>query len=362
MNQDPNLLITEIRRERTNRAWVRGWLYLVALLILAIVMVGGMTRLTDSGLSITEWKPIHGVIPPLNDTEWLEEFAKYQQIPEYQQVNPGMTLAGFKVIFWWEWAHRLLGRLVGVVFAVPLAIFWLRRMLEPHFKPRLLLMLAFGGLQGAIGWWMVTSGLVDRVDVSQYRLAIHLTLAAAIFAYALWLARGLAKHTAAEAPAGLAIFAAMTTMAILAQLFLGALVAGLDAGLAFNDWPTMDGAIVPTGLDTLEPLWRNWFENPKAVQFNHRIGGYVVALLVAVQFLKSMSSEVDAPHRRRAAILLILVLCQLALGVATLTRQVPLDLALAHQLLAFGLLGFSVAHWRGLTGAVPVRSAIRLRT
>ena len=186
---------SERDRQLTNRALVRGWLYVVLLMLVALVLVGGATRLTNSGLSITEWKPIHGVIPPLDDAEWQEEFAKYQQIPEYAQINQGMSLEAFKRIFWWEWAHRILARGVGFVFALPLVFFWATRRIERGLGPKLVGLLALGGLQGAVGWWMVASGLVDRVDVSQYRLAIHLTLACLIFAATMIVARGLAPHS-----------------------------------------------------------------------------------------------------------------------------------------------------------------------
>jgi len=191
-----NILFTTaiINREIRNRLFIRSWLYVICLLVLAMVIVGGATRLTDSGLSITEWKPVLGIIPPLSSADWLDEFSKYQLIPQYTQINQAMTLGEFKFIYWWEWAHRFLGRIVGFVFAIPLAYFWMTARIESRLKPRLIFLLVLGGLQGFIGWWMVKSGLVDRVDVSQYRLAVHLTLACIIFAYSLWLARGFASQ------------------------------------------------------------------------------------------------------------------------------------------------------------------------
>ena len=190
------------------RKWVRMWLYAIVLLVFAMVMLGGATRLTDSGLSITEWQPIHGVIPPLSQSDWDEEFAKYKLSPEYERVNKGMSLEAFKGIFWWEWAHRFLGRFVGFAFFVPLVFFWATRRIEPWLKPRLVVLFAMGGFQGAIGWWMVASGLVDRVDVSQYRLAVHLTVACGILSYALWLAQRLSPKSAeiaANAPSPAAV-------------------------------------------------------------------------------------------------------------------------------------------------------------
>ena len=266
-------------------------------MLVALVLVGGATRLTNSGLSITEWKPIHGVIPPLNDAEWQEEFAKYQQIPEYAQINQGMSLEAFKRIFWWEWAHRILARGVGFVFALPLLFFWATR---PHraradaesWSACWLL----GGLQGAVGWWMVASGLVDRVDVSQYRLATHLTLACLIFAATMVVARGLAPHSEPPADRGTQRFAGFLVLAVLVQIFLGGLVAGLDAGMSYNTWPLMDGAVIPGDLLVIEPVWRNFFENPKTVQFVHRVGAY--AVLAAGALAHDRRRAAGSPARR----------------------------------------------------------------
>jgi cytochrome c oxidase assembly protein subunit 15 len=351
-----------VDRERTNRALVRWWLYLVCLLIFAMVMVGGATRLTDSGLSITEWKPIHGIIPPLSASDWQQELEKYRQIPEYQLQNKGMSMAEFQFIYWWEWGHRFLGRIIGFVFAIPLLFFWLTGRLEKRLKPRLLFLLFLGGLQGFIGWWMVKSGLVDRVDVSQYRLATHLTLACIIFAYALWVARGLALHsTQLVPPRILGIFAALTTLLVLFQIFLGGLVAGLDAGLTYNEWPLMGGSLIPDGLGFLEPIWRNWFENPVTVQFNHRMGAYLLVAVIAAQWLVARRSSAEAPHRRRTFLVLIVALLQATIGIATLVLQVPLHLALTHQAMAVILLAFAVAHWRGIVGPYPAVTDIEVR-
>lgn len=340
-----------VERERSNRNWVKWWLYVICFMVFAMVIVGGATRLTDSGLSITEWKPIHGMIPPLNVAEWLEEFEKYKLIPEYSQINEGMSLAQFKFIYWWEWAHRFLGRIIGLVFALPLAFFWLTGRLESKLKPRLLFLLVLGGLQGAIGWWMVSSGLVDRVDVSQYRLAIHLTLACFIFAYALWIARGITEHSTKQVTnVTLRILAPLIAILALVQIFLGGLVAGLDAGLTYNTWPLMDGVFIPDGRDVLSPLWLNWFENPKSVQFNHRIGAYILTFLVTLQFVFTWLSNGEKPHFNRSVILLVLVIAQAIAGIVTLVMQVPLHWALVHQALAVIFLAATIAHWRGLSG------------
>ncbi|MEM7463263.1 MAG: COX15/CtaA family protein [Pseudomonadota bacterium] len=349
-------------REERNRLLVRSWLYVICALIFAMVLVGGATRLTDSGLSITEWKPLLGAIPPLSAEHWAEEFEKYRQIPEYQQINKGMSLSEFKVIYWWEWAHRFLGRFIGLAFALPLAWFWVSGRLEARMKPRLLALLVLGGFQGFIGWWMVTSGLVERTDVSQYRLAIHLTLACLIFAYALWIARGLARYSVPPARFALRILAPIIAIAVLVQIFLGGLVAGLDAGLAFNDWPTMDYAIIPTGLFQLSPAWLNFFENPKTVQFVHRIGGYILLLLALIQLIATMQVSTANTHKARAVIMFALVTIQAAIGIVTLVLQVPMSWALMHQGGAVIVLAFAVAHWRAIYGGYAPQSAIQIRS
>ena len=307
-----------IHSAETNRRLVRNWLYCICCLILLMVIVGGATRLTDSGLSITEWQPILGAIPPLSQADWDLALEKYRQIPEYQQINKGMSMAEFQFIYWWEWGHRFLGRLIGLFVALPLAYFWITGKLEGFMKPRLLILFGLGGLQGFIGWWMVKSGLVDRVDVSQYRLAVHLTLACLIFAYALWLARGLLPDENREGAPALQWFAMFVFLAIIVQIFLGALVAGLDAGLAFNDWPTMDGRWVPTDLWIRSPWWLNAFENPKTVQFVHRVSAYAVMLLIVTQMVYVLRSQAALAHKTRSAILVLLVLLQAAIGIVTL--------------------------------------------
>jgi cytochrome c oxidase assembly protein subunit 15 len=353
----------QIERIDRNRHAVRIWLGLVLLAIFALVLVGGATRLTDSGLSITEWKPIHGVIPPLSDADWAEEFRLYQQIPEYSQINKDMTVDAFKGIFWWEWAHRLIARSVGVLFGLPLLFFWLTGRLERRLKLPLLGLLFLGGFQGAIGWWMVASGLSKRVDVSQYRLAVHLTVASLIFAAIVWVWRGLFPHTGKPMPgtfgsrmAGLLVFVALL------QIYLGALMAGLDAGLAFNTWPLIDGAIVPDGLTVMKPLWVNAFENIKAVQFLHRMNAYLLFALAIVQWLTLAIRLPATPHANRGLVIFGLVGVQALLGIVTLVNQVPFDWALAHQAGAMVVLAFSVAHWRGFHGEYRRDTALAIRS
>jgi cytochrome c oxidase assembly protein subunit 15 len=345
-----------------NRALVRGWLYLVLIVLVALVMVGGATRMTGSGLSITEWQPIHGVVPPLNVEEWQEEFQKYQQIPQYQKLNSDMTLDEFKVIFWWEWSHRLLARGVGFLVAIPLVLFWLSGRLEPRLKPRLVGILALGALQGAIGWWMVASGLSERVSVSQYRLATHLTMACIIIVAVAYVARGLATYSERPAPGRVQRFAGVLVLMALVQIYLGGLVAGLHAGLTYNTWPLMDGAIIPGDLFVIEPAWRNLFENPKTVQFIHRMFAYA---LLAAALWHAIATSLALPrttHARRAWVLLALVLAQAAVGVATLLMQAPIDVALTHQFVAMVVLIFATAHWRAAKGAYALAHEIEVRS
>lgn len=351
-------LLSERDRQQRSRALVRGWLYVVLLVLFALVLVGGATRLTDSGLSITEWKPIHGVIPPLNEAEWQEEFAKYRQIPQYEQLNKGMSLDEFKSIFWWEWVHRALARGIGVVFAVPFLVLLALGRIERAMAPRFVGLFLLGGLQGAIGWWMVASGLVERVSVSQYRLAIHLTLACAIFAAIMVVARGLAPHSEAPAERRTQRFAGWLVIAVLVQIFLGGLVAGLDAGFSYNTWPLMDGALVPDDLMLLQPAWANFFENPKTVQFVHRIGGYAIFALALWHMIASRRRLPGTTHARRALVLFHLVLVQAVIGIVTLLWQSPMHLALTHQGFALVVLGFASAHWRGTKGAYPLPTEV----
>lgn len=339
-----------------NRALVRTWLYVVAVVLFGLFLVGGATRLTNSGLSITEWQPIHGVIPPLNAAEWQEEFAKYKQIPEYKVLNRDMDLAGFKRIFWWEWTHRLIARSVGFIFAIPLIVLWAAGCIERRLKPRLVGILALGGLQGAIGWWMVMSGLAHRTDVSQYRLAIHLTTACLIFIATLAVARGLAPHSERPATRSVQVFAGWMVALVLFQIYLGALVAGTNAGFSYNTWPLMDGRIVPDGLFVLEPAWRNFFENPKTVQFIHRCGAYTVWIVALAQMIFAFRHASGTTHSRRAIVFFLLVTLQATIGIATLLMQVPIDLGLTHQAMALVVLAFATAHWRGTKGAYPLES------
>jgi heme a synthase len=343
--------------ERHRRA-LRIWLLCVAAMIFAMVMVGGATRLTQSGLSIVEWQPVIGALPPIGEGQWQVEFDKYKTIPQYQLLNRGMSVDEFKVIYWWEWSHRQLGRLIGVAFALPLLVLWLAGWVEPRLKPRLLALLALGGSQGALGWWMVASGLSGRTDVSQIRLALHLTLASIIFAAIVWVAQGLAPARRAEPVAapwrGLSY---ALVLVVFLQIFLGGLVAGLDAGLAYNSWPLMDGHLIPPTSDLyiMRPAWANHLDNALTVQFQHRLTAYLLCALAVWQAI-ALGRAQAGRHARRANVIAALVLVQAAIGIATLLLVVPLWAALIHQAVAILVLAAATVHARAVAdSAVPAR-------
>jgi heme a synthase len=306
------------------------WLWFVAALIVAMVVVGGITRLTESGLSITRWKPISGIVPPLNAAQWEAEFAAYRRIPEYREINAGMTLAGFKAIFFWEYLHRLLGRVIGMAFALPLLWFALRRQVPRGYGWRLVALLALGGLQGAIGWWMVTSGLSVRTDVSHLRLAVHLVTALVILGGVVWTAldlEALAQNTRAR-PAGMPPLGWAALALLFVQMIWGAFTAGLDAGYAFSSWPLMGERLFPEGGWQAAWGWaRNLVDNPIAVQFVHRWLAFVAA--AALIALAWRARRVAG--RGWGEMLVVLVLLQIALGISTLLTGVAIGVAVAHQ-------------------------------
>ena len=305
------------------------WLFTVAGLIVAMVIVGGITRLTESGLSITEWKPISGAIPPLTDAAWQAEFDHYKRIPEYTQINRGMTLAGFKHIFFWEYSHRLLGRLIGLAFALPLLWFAVKRRVPPGYGWRLAALLALGGLQGAIGWWMVSSGLAVRTDVSHVRLAVHLITALILLSGMVWTAldlRNLAESRLSR-PAALRPLALIALALLFSQIMFGAFTAGLNAGYAFASWPLMGDSVFPAGVPMVSPAWRNAVDNPVVVQFIHRWFAFVAAAGLIVLALKAMRSGGVTAGR----VLIGLVVVQILLGISTLMSGVEIGIAVAHQ-------------------------------
>ena len=325
------------------------WLFLMAVLVFAMGVVGGSTRLTGSGLSITEWKPVTGALPPLSHQAWMAAFQKYQHIPQYRLINHGMTLEAFQSIYWWEWAHRLLGRLIGVAFAVPLVVFLVRRQIPRRLIWRAWVILALGGLQGLVGWWMVASGLTARVSVAPERLMLHLGLALVLFCALIW--TGLEAWTGPGRPmpgdrwrwpaAGLAVL-------VFLQMLMGALVAGDTAGLIYNDWPLMNGQLFPRDYLGGDGLLHALLHSQAAVQFNHRLGAYLLVACAAAAALAALRSRRLARDARPLAIVFAgLVLLQAVLGVATLMSHAPLGLALAHQCLAAVVLAAAMSFaWR----------------
>jgi cytochrome c oxidase assembly protein subunit 15 len=375
---------------RTRLSAVRAWLFLLAALVVTMVAVGGATRLTGSGLSITEWKPVTGAIPPLSETAWAAEFEKYRQIPQYELINKGMTLAEFKTIYFWEWGHRQLGRLIGLAFFLPLAWFWLRGAVSGRFALMLLGIGALGGLQAAVGWIMVASGLEPGMTaVAPIKLMLHLTLASVILAALVWVATGIGSpeagkiglrrrpseeetSTFSERPAAPSSDAARRPLPqgrglgravpmillglVFLQIALGGLVAGSRAGLTYNTWPLMDGEFIPAGsaLFVVQPWIENFVDNVTLVQFNHRMVAYA---LVALALWHAFSLARHAPGTsaaRRARALAGLTLAQMALGIVTLLLVVPLWAGLAHQILAMVVLAMAVVHARLSKAAEPV--------
>jgi cytochrome c oxidase assembly protein subunit 15 len=338
--------MTDPHPASSRRPYVRAWLYAVAALMVVTLVVGGATRLTESGLSIVEWKPVTGALPPLSEAAWRAEFAKYQQIPQYRELNRGMGLEQFKTIYWWEWSHRFLARLVGAVFLLPFLFFLWRGWIEPGLKARLWTLFGLGALLGAVGWWMVSSGLVGRVSVSQYRLGFHLTLACAIYAAILWTARGLGARSAEDIPSRLRLSALALMLLVVFQIYLGALVAGLDAGLVYNTWPEIDGALIPSAerLWFETPVWRNLFENMLTVQFNHRMAAYLLWIVSVLHALDAFRSRMSVVGRNGALALACLMTIQAGIGIVTLLHQTPLPLALLHQAMGIVVLTVAVIH------------------
>jgi cytochrome c oxidase assembly protein subunit 15 len=331
---------------------VRVWLLTVAALIFVTLVVGGATRLTGSGLSIVEWKPVTGILPPMTESAWQAELDKYKTIPQYRERNAGMSLGAFKTIYWWEWTHRILARFAGAVFLLPFLWFLWRKQIDSRLRLRLWGLFALGAALGAIGWWMVASGLSERVSVSHYRLAVHLTLACTLFAAVLWTAQHVRGTPSAAVPLRARLTAIALLVLLLVQIYLGALVAGLHAGLLYNTWPLIDGALVPEPASLFfdVPLWRNFFDNPLTVQFDHRMAAYALCLLAWLH-----AADMARAHSGRVALvgaasIALLVTAQAALGIGTLLYQAPLELALLHQAMALAVLAGAVVHAQALVG------------
>jgi cytochrome c oxidase assembly protein subunit 15 len=322
-------------------AAIARWLLMVAFLVFCMVVVGGITRLTESGLSITQWKPITGAIPPLTHDQWMEAFRDYQQIPEYQQLRQGMSLSDFQFIFFWEWVHRLLGRLIGVAFALPLLWFAMKRAIPAGYGLRLVLLLVLGGLQGAIGWWMVKSGLSVRTDVSHYRLAVHLLMALFIMGALIWTALdlfALARYSRAR-PARLRPFALLALFLLFVQLLFGAFTAGLNAGYVSNTWPLMNDHFVPEGIEWVGSLWATVSSDPYLVHFIHRWWAWIAALALIMLARKAKRVGERGPSIAINAA----VGTQIVLGIATVLSGIALPLAVLHQ--AVGALVVASAAW-----------------
>jgi len=311
------------------------WLILVATVIFFMIILGGVTRLTHSGLSMVDWNPIMGIIPPLTDADWEETFKLYQAFPEYQVVNQGMTVEGFKSIFYFEYFHRVLGRLIGLIFLVPFLIFWYKGAIRKPLIPHMIILFVLGGGQGLLGWYMVKSGLVKDPQVSQYRLTAHLMLAVFIYGYALWVAFGLlwkaADRPTNSATKKLYTYSLWLNALVLLMIASGGFVAGTKAGFAYSTFPLMDGQFIPDGLYSMTPLWSNWFENITTVQFNHRIFAYLLILIIPAFCFAVRRLGTTSRSRLAAHLLLAMLVIQVSLGVATILMHVPVAIAASHQ-------------------------------
>ena len=324
---------------QSSRTAVAGWLGICCVLVFAMVVLGGVTRLTDSGLSMVRWEPISGMLPPLNQTAWQAEFQHYREFPEYQKINAGMSLAAFKSIFYFEYAHRMLGRLIGLVFAIGFVWLWIRRHLSRSLVPHLIAMFVLGGLQGLLGWYMVKSGLVEMPHVSQYRLTAHLGLAISIYLYMLWVLFKLVERRPAPVVSrGLRRVTLGLGVLVFVTVLSGGFVAGLKAGHAFNTFPLMAGRWIPPGYLALDPIWRNLFENIATVQFNHRLLALSTFALVLVFVIQVMRDEALQSLRRPALTLAGVATIQVALGISALLWFVPVALGAMHQAVALILL------------------------
>lgn len=344
--------IAEPRRRR-----LRLWFASGAAFTLLIVIVGGITRLTQSGLSIVEWAPLMGVVPPLDRAGWEEAFARYREFPEYRELRAGMTLEEFRFIYFWEYLHRLLARAIGVVFLVPFVVFWARGYFNRPLFRRALLLFGLGALQGFVGWFMVRSGLVDVPHVSHYRLALHLSIALCILGLCVWLVRELSVPADQETHRGAAQGGILLLGALLAvQVLWGAFVAGLDAGLYFNTFPLMGGQIVPPGAWSLQPVLANLVENPATVQWVHRVLGTVLLVAAVAVALRARRTADDAETRRLGALFAALVAAQYALGILTVVHFVPVSLGVTHQAMAVVLLGVWLA-WLHRARNTPAAAA-----
>lgn len=339
--------MTALSKSELHRRYVimATWLFIVIAMVFAMVVLGGVTRLTHSGLSMVEWKPVTGWLPPLNESEWVSVFEKYKLSPEYQKVNSDMDLSGFKQIFWFEFLHRLWGRIIGLTFFLPFMFFLVRGWVSRDMAPKLIFMFILGGLQGVMGWYMVKSGLVDRPDVSQYRLTAHFSLALIIIGVIEWFALSLLypARNPDGGPRPLKGFALFVWGWAFVTALSGGFVAGLDAGFMYNTFPLMDGDLFPPELYSLSPLYLNFFEDLASVQFHHRLMAEALFVLVVILWWKGRSAEISTRGRRAIHVLALVVIVQVALGITTLLMVIPVPLAAAHQ--AGAVIVFMTALW-----------------
>jgi cytochrome c oxidase assembly protein subunit 15 len=323
--------------QANNDQLIARWLLICALVIFGMILLGGVTRLTDSGLSMVEWKPLMGIIPPLSQHDWQDLFLKYQQFPEYQKINLGMTMSEFKFIFMFEYLHRVLGRLIGLLFFIPFVYFYFSGRISPQLLPKLLLMLVLGGCQGLMGWYMVKSGLIDVPHVSQYRLTAHLGLAIIIYGFIIWTAFGLINKPS-DQPSGLGKPACILSGLVFLMILSGGLVAGTKAGYAYSTWPLMGDHFIPMGLYDMSPAWLSAFENITTIQFNHRMFAYLIAILMIGFSVVALRSNITSKVRLGIYSMLVLLVVQISLGISTIVFHVPVATAAAHQVGAVALL------------------------
>lgn len=340
-----------------NNHQIAIWLLICALAIFSMIVLGGVTRLTHSGLSMVEWKPLMGIIPPLTDAEWQQTFAKYQLFPEYQKINRGMSVDEFKSIFMYEYLHRVLGRLIGAIFLLPFLFFYFAKKIPQGLTPKLIVMFVLGGMQGLLGWYMVKSGLVDNPRVSQYRLTAHLGAAVIIYTYILWVMLGLLQERAKNPPSKNFSFLRSYAISLNGLLFLmilsGGLVAGTRAGLIYPTFPLMGESFFPAGLYAMDPVWLSVFEDLTTIQFNHRMFAYLLLVLITYFSVKGLSSNISNSTRIGIYCFLAALLLQVSLGIATLLLQVPVVIAAAHQGVAIILFTASLFVSHRFCGADP---------
>ena len=332
----------KINSDRT----IINWLYFSAFMVFCMAIIGAITRLTESGLSMVEWRPLIGAIPPLSETEWQRVFEIYQQTPEYQKKNSWMELGDFKEIFFWEWFHRFWGRLIGLVYGLPLLYFWIRQQIPEGYKPRLFFILVLGGMQAVMGWYMVESGLVDRPSVSHFRLAAHLGLAFVIFGALIWTAQDIEKRQIFQVTSGLKLLSWIGLYILSITIIWGAYVAGMDAGLVYNEFPLMGGSFLPDDAVHINPLWANFFQNPVAIQFMHRWLGILSFIVITAVHVLAMKQGIKT---KDVFLLPVITLIQVGLGISTLLSSVWLPLATLHQGTALILLGTYIIFLRRLS-------------